>query len=73
MDRNACHTGSNSSYQEDFLGDVIDHILGTSPKSAMAVENDDLVVCERCGHRWDGFAQCDCHYSEEDEEVVEVE
>ena len=39
----------------------------------MAVEDDTLVVCERWGHRWDGLAQCDCHFSKEDEEVVDVE
>lgn len=35
--------------------------LGTEPYApGVHCEDCDLVQCGRCGHRWDGNAQCDC-------------
>ena len=44
-----------------------DYILCSSCHYDLCSQNDTLIECEYCGNLWDGHAQCNCYYEEDDD------
>ena len=63
-----CHNGDIHKAMLSSCDSQYNHyILCSSCHYDLYRQNDTLVECEYCGNLWDGHAQCNCYYEEDDD------
>ena len=62
-----CHSIDIDKATSSCDSEYNDYILCSSCHYDLCSQNDTLIECEYCGNLWDGHAQCNCYYEEDDD------